>query len=149
MIYLRSEGIICNYKYSNRKEKNNILLVIYMASLSAIAEGGSVVTADQINYKQKMFSHPDYKFELQQPNTYGQDIVLGVSQTQETINYLLMFLTDLNHSYYFQLLFLQVLHLILTRGMPTKRYRHSLIYNSTLVQINISQTLRICRIILI
>ena len=57
-----------------------------MASLSAIAEGGSVVTADQINYKQKMFSHPDYKFELQQPNTYGQDIVLGVSQTPVTIN---------------------------------------------------------------
>ena len=33
-----------------------------------------------------MFSHPDYKFELQQPNTYGQDIVLGVSQIPVTIN---------------------------------------------------------------
>ena len=57
-----------------------------MASQSAIAQSGSVVTADQINYQQKMFSHPDYKFELQQPNTYGQDIVLGVSQTPVTIN---------------------------------------------------------------
>ena len=120
-----------------------------MASLSAIAEGGSVVTADQINYKQKMFSHPDYKFELHQPNTYGQDIVLGVSQTPVTINIPPNVITHLNHSYYFQLLFLQVLQLILTRGMLTKRYQQSLIYNSTPVQINILQTLTICRIILI
>ena len=28
-----------------------------MASPEAIAQGGSVVTADQINYEQKMFSH--------------------------------------------------------------------------------------------
>ena len=29
-----------------------------MASPEAIAQGRSVVTADQINYEQKMFSHP-------------------------------------------------------------------------------------------
>ena len=57
-----------------------------MASPSAIAEGGSVVSADQINYEQKMFSHPNYKFELQQPNTFGQAISLGVSQTPVVIN---------------------------------------------------------------
>lgn len=57
-----------------------------MASQSAIAEGGSVVTADQINYDQKMFSHPSYRFEPQFSNTFGQSIVLGTSQTPVTIN---------------------------------------------------------------
>ncbi len=57
-----------------------------MASQSAIAEGGSVVTADQINYQQKMFSHPSYRFEPQFPNTFGQSIILGSSQTPVTIN---------------------------------------------------------------
>lgn len=57
-----------------------------MASQSAIAEGGSVVTADQINYQQKMFSHPSYRFEPQFPNTFGQTISLGASQTPVTIN---------------------------------------------------------------
>lgn len=57
-----------------------------MASQSAIAEGGSVVTADQINYQQKMFSHPSYRFEPQFPNTFGQPINLTTSQTPVTIN---------------------------------------------------------------
>jgi len=57
-----------------------------MASQSAIAEGNGVVTADQINYHQKMFSHPSYKFEPQFSNTFGQPIVLGASQTPSTIN---------------------------------------------------------------
>lgn len=57
-----------------------------MASQSAIAEGGTVVTADQINYEQKMFSHPSYRFEPQFSNTFGQAIVLGTSQTPVTIN---------------------------------------------------------------
>ncbi len=57
-----------------------------MASQSAIAEGGSVVTADQINYDQKMFSHPSYRFEPQFPNTFGQTISLGSSQTPVVIN---------------------------------------------------------------
>lgn len=57
-----------------------------MASPQAIAEGGGVVTADQINYHQKMFSHPSYRFEPQFSNTFGQPIVLGSSQVPVTIN---------------------------------------------------------------
>ena len=59
-----------------------------MASQSAIGESGSgsVVTSDQINYHQKMFSHPSYKFEPQFSNTFGQPLVLGSSQTPSTIN---------------------------------------------------------------
>ncbi len=57
-----------------------------MASQSAIATGGSVVSADQITYEQKMFSHPSYKFEPQFPNTFGQAITLGSSQIPVTIN---------------------------------------------------------------
>ncbi|HRP37293.1 MAG TPA: hypothetical protein PLS50_05795, partial [Candidatus Dojkabacteria bacterium] len=57
-----------------------------MASESAIGSAGSVVSADQINYEQKMYSHPDYKFEPQFPNTFGQAITLGSSQTPSTIN---------------------------------------------------------------
>ena len=57
-----------------------------MASESAIAEGSNVVTSDQINYQQKMFSHPSYKFEPQFPNTFGQTITLGTNQTPITIN---------------------------------------------------------------
>lgn len=45
-----------------------------------------VVTASQIDYKQKMFSHPSYKYEPQFPNTFGQPITLGTSQTPVTIN---------------------------------------------------------------
>ena len=57
-----------------------------MASQSAIAEGGSIVSADAINYQQKMFSHPSYKFEPQFPNTFGQPINLTASRTPVTIN---------------------------------------------------------------
>jgi len=57
-----------------------------MASQSAIAEGASVVSADQLNYQQKMYSHPEYKFELQNPNTFGQTINVGASQTPVVIN---------------------------------------------------------------
>ncbi len=47
-------------------------IYIKMASESAIAEGPSVVTSDQINYHQKMFSHPS--------NTYlGQPVVSETS----------------------------------------------------------------------
>ncbi len=57
-----------------------------MASPQAIAEGGSVVSADQINYHQKLFSHPSYRFEVQFPNTFGQTIALTTSQTPVVIN---------------------------------------------------------------
>lgn len=57
-----------------------------MASQSAIAEGGSIVTSDQINYENKMYSHPSYRFTPQFSNTFGQPIVLGASQTPVTIN---------------------------------------------------------------
>ena len=56
-----------------------------MATSSAIAEGSSVVTSDQINY-QKMFSHPTYRFSPQFSNTFGQPVVLGTSQTPVTVN---------------------------------------------------------------
>jgi len=57
-----------------------------MASESAIGSSGSVVSADSINYEQKMYSHPSYRFEPQFPNTFGQTISLGSSQTPSTIN---------------------------------------------------------------
>ena len=57
-----------------------------MASQSAIAEGGVVVTADQINYQQKMFSHPSYVHNPIYSNTFGQTIILGSSETQATLN---------------------------------------------------------------
>ena len=57
-----------------------------MASLSAIGESGAVVSADSINYEQKLFSHPSYRFEVQFPNTFGQTIALTTSQTPVTIN---------------------------------------------------------------
>ena len=49
-------------------------------------EGSVVVSSDQINYKQKLFSHPSYRFEPQYPNTFGQNIVLGASQVPIVIN---------------------------------------------------------------
>jgi hypothetical protein len=58
-----------------------------MASQSAIAEGSSTVTADQINYQQKLFSHPSYVLDPQFPNTFGQPINLSTSsQIPVTIN---------------------------------------------------------------
>ena len=45
-----------------------------MASQSAIGQVrvGVGVTSDSLNYKQRLFSHPDYKFEPQNSNTFGQ-----------------------------------------------------------------------------
>ena len=57
-----------------------------MASESAIAEGSSVVTSDQISYQQKTFSHPSYRFSPQFSNIFGQPVVLGTSQTPVTVN---------------------------------------------------------------
>ena len=57
-----------------------------MASQSAIAEGDSVVTADQINYNQNMFYHPSYRFTPIFGNSFGQPIVLGSSQVPQTLN---------------------------------------------------------------
>ena len=57
-----------------------------MASQSVVAEGNPVVSADQINYKQKVFSHPTYRFQPQFSNTFGQSVNLGSSQTPVTIN---------------------------------------------------------------
>ena len=68
-----------------------------MASLSAIAQGDSVVTADQINYQQKMFSHPSYKFEPQFPNTFGQSISLVVHKVHQQSIYPQKFLIWHNH----------------------------------------------------
>ncbi len=50
------------------------------------ADSGSVVTASQIDYKQSLYSHPSYRFDPQFPNTFGQAISLGASQTPVTIN---------------------------------------------------------------
>ena len=52
-----------------------------MASQSAIGQGADVVTSDSLNYKQRLFSHPDYKFEPQNSNNFGQPISLGANIT--------------------------------------------------------------------
>jgi len=57
-----------------------------MASQSVIAEGNGTVSSDQINYKQKLFSHPTYRYQPQFSNTFGQSVNLGSSQTPVTIN---------------------------------------------------------------
>ena len=57
-----------------------------MASESAIAEGSTVVSSDEINFHQKLYSHPSYNYNAQNPNNFGQPITLGVSQTPITIN---------------------------------------------------------------
>jgi hypothetical protein len=56
------------------------------ASQSAIAEGGSIVTADAMNFQQKMYSHPTYVYNPQYPNTFGQAIYITAGQTPSTIN---------------------------------------------------------------
>ena len=53
-----------------------------MASQSAIAQGHEVVIADQLNYNQKLYSHPEYKFVAQVPQTNGQPITLSTSTTR-------------------------------------------------------------------
>ena len=55
-------------------------------SQSVNADSGEIVRSSQIDYKQSMYSHPSYRFEPQFPNTFGQSIVLGSSQTPVTIN---------------------------------------------------------------
>ena len=50
-----------------------------MASQSAIAEGGSIVSSDQISYQQKLYSHPSYVFDPLYPNTFGQAINLSTN----------------------------------------------------------------------
>ena len=55
-------------------------------SQSVNADSGEIVRSSQMDYKQSMYSHPSYRFEPQFPNTFGQSIVLGSSQTPVTIN---------------------------------------------------------------
>lgn len=57
-----------------------------MASQNAISKGDSIVTSSQIDYDQKMFSHPDYKFQLVPPNNFGQPITLGTSRVPIVFN---------------------------------------------------------------
>jgi hypothetical protein len=57
-----------------------------MASQSVIAEGRAEVSSVEINYEQKVFFHPDYKFEPQFQNTYGQTITLATAQSPVVIN---------------------------------------------------------------
>ena len=45
-----------------------------------------MVVSDSINYKQRLFSHPDYKYEPQNSNSYGQPISLGANITPVVIN---------------------------------------------------------------
>lgn len=57
-----------------------------MATQSEIAEGGNIVSSNQIDYIQKVFSHPTYRYMPQFPNTYGQPIALNTSQTPVVVN---------------------------------------------------------------
>lgn len=57
-----------------------------MASQSGIAEADVIVSSDQISYQQKMFSHPDYRYQIQQPNTFGQPIYITSARSPVTIN---------------------------------------------------------------
>ncbi len=57
-----------------------------MASPQAIAEGSDNVWSDQLKYNQKIFANPNYRYEPQFPNTYGQTIALTTSQSPVVIN---------------------------------------------------------------
>ncbi len=57
-----------------------------MASESSIAEGSNIVTADELNFQQKSFSHSSTRYNAQFPNTFGQAINLNQSTTPVTIN---------------------------------------------------------------
>ena len=59
-----------------------------MASQSSIAEGekSGISVSDQLQYRQSLFSHPQYRLEAQFSNTYGAPIILGTSQVSATIN---------------------------------------------------------------
>lgn len=45
-----------------------------------------IVSAEQISYKQSMYSHPSYVHDPQFPNTFGQPINLNTSQNPITFN---------------------------------------------------------------
>src|SRR4051812_33031702 len=51
-----------------------------MATEKEQATGSSIVTAKQIDYHQKVFSHPTYQFQTVYPNTFGTPIPLDASQ---------------------------------------------------------------------
>lgn len=57
-----------------------------MASQSAMATNGKVVSAEQLDFEQKMFSHPDYQFQLVAPNNFGNDITLASNRVPVTFN---------------------------------------------------------------
>lgn len=50
-----------------------------MASQASLGSSDAIVQSDELNYKQRMFSHPEYKLQFVPPNTYGAPIVLGTS----------------------------------------------------------------------
>ena len=54
-------------------------------AFSASANSETVI-AEQLDYHQKKFAHPTYKYNAQFSNTFGQAINLGVSNTPVTIN---------------------------------------------------------------
>jgi hypothetical protein len=57
-----------------------------MATESNIAEGNTIVVSENVEYRQKLFTTPSYKYNAQFSNTFGQPINLGVSSTPVTIN---------------------------------------------------------------
>ena len=48
--------------------------------------GENIVSAKQLDYHQDLYSHPEYQFEPQLPNTYGATISLGSSLTPVILN---------------------------------------------------------------
>jgi len=92
-------------------------------------EGSVVVSSDQINYKQKLFSHPSYRFEPQYPNTFGQNIVLGASQVPIVIN-MPPEVFNLSESYLVQRLFTtrtsKYIHMVLTPSIK-RNITHSIL----------------------
>jgi len=48
--------------------------------------GENVVSVKQLDYHQDLYSHPEYQFEPQHPNTNGATISLGSSLTPVIIN---------------------------------------------------------------
>ena len=43
-----------------------------------------IVTSEAVNYSQAMYSHPNYRYDPQFSNNFGQPIVLGASQIPAT-----------------------------------------------------------------
>ena len=56
------------------------------ATQAEIAMGDTVVRASQFDISQKLFDGPSYKFNQQNPNTYGQPISLTAGNAITTIN---------------------------------------------------------------